>query len=431
MTSLVPANFGQLSTRFSGQAAVNDLGAGIQAGYGLIGYKGKVWSIRHKGQEIPLMRDDGDGPRNSIEVVILKASPAVSKIWYEVGYVEGSSAPPDCFSTNGVTPDPSSPKLQNSTCAACPRNAWGSRITPAGKKGKDCQDSKRLAVAPLADIRNEMFGGPMLLRVPAASLQEMSAFGSTMQGLGYPYFAVGTRISFDANESYPKFKFNAIRPLSDGEAEAVIELQRGDMVSRVLADNVEAALSQTQANQQTLTTAFEQPPAAVAAAVAPKVDGTAVTAGLNQQGVSTGQQAINPAHPSAPTAPPSESVVNGQTAVQPSGFGPIPANTFVKATDHDDPTIGGASTQSAQTASITGQGTQKDTVSGLAPMLNGSVDNSNGAAIAAENKVSQQSGEAEVTTQGNTESNTNTNGTGSNFEADLQARLDKLLGGGA
>ena len=90
MTSLIPANFGAVSNRFAGVSANDDLSSGIQSSFGLIGYKGKVWSIRYRGDETPLMRDDGDGPRGSIEVVILKSSPVVSKVWYEQGYVEGS-----------------------------------------------------------------------------------------------------------------------------------------------------------------------------------------------------------------------------------------------------------------------------------------------------------------------------------------------------
>jgi hypothetical protein len=233
----IEQDFGALSTRFQGQKIEDDLGAGIQGGFGLIGYKGKVWSIRKGGEEKPLMREDGDGPRNSIEIVILKAPGCVSKIFYESGYVEGSTAAPDCYSTNGVTPASGATKKQASACGICPKNAWGSRITPAGKQGKACSDSKRLAVVPLNDIKNEALGGPMLLRVPAASLADLKNYGGFMSQRGYPYYAVGTRIAFDAAEAYPKFAFSAIRPLSDGEADAVMHMRDGADVSRILAED--------------------------------------------------------------------------------------------------------------------------------------------------------------------------------------------------
>lgn len=257
---MIPDKFGQVSTKFAGAKVDNDLAAGVQAGFGLIGYKGKVWSIRYRGDEQQLLRDDGDGPRNSIEIVILKAAPYISKIWYEQGYVEGSNAAPDCFSPNGVVPDPQSTKKQANACANCPQNVWGSKITEAGKKGKACSDSKRLAVVPVGDIPNETFGGPMLLRVPAASLQDLATFGNKMQNLGYPYYAIATRVAFDVNEAYPKFQLSAIRPLNDEEAEEVLKLQSSAEVSRVLAEGTEHQTADAPVTAADVANAFEQPP---------------------------------------------------------------------------------------------------------------------------------------------------------------------------
>lgn len=237
MNQIVPANFGQISNRFASTTPVDDLSSGIQSSFGMIGYKGKVWSIRYRQADTPLMRDDGDGPRGSIEVVILKASPNISKVWYEQGYVEGSTAAPDCFSNNGVTPEPASLKKQCATCALCPHNQWGSRITPAGKSGKACADSKRLAVVPAGDLENEAYGGPMLLRVPAASLQDLAMFGQKMQQMGYPYYSIATKISFDAAEAFPKFVFGGLRPLKDEEADIVLAMREGHTVQRILSEN--------------------------------------------------------------------------------------------------------------------------------------------------------------------------------------------------
>jgi hypothetical protein len=267
MNALVPQNFGAVSSKFAAAPREDDLGSGVQQGFPILGYKGKVWTIRHRGTDTPLMRDDGDGPRGSVELVIVKASKDVSKIWYENGYVEGSSAAPDCFSTNGVTPDISSQKRQSNACANCPMNAWGSRTSAAGKQGKACSDSKRLAVAPLNDVRNEAFGGVMLLRVPAASLREVAGYGEKMQAMGYPYFSIGTRVSFDPAEAYPKFILSAIRPLTDAEADAVLELRDSPAVARLLAEGSENAASP--AALPPPAAIFEQPPAPKPVAVAP------------------------------------------------------------------------------------------------------------------------------------------------------------------
>lgn len=233
-TALVPQNFGAVSSVFAGRQPDNDLAAGVEGGYGHIGYKGKVWSIRYRGEERQLMRPDGDGPRGSIEVVILKAPPFKSKIWYENGYSDGSNAAPDCFSANGVTPEASSAKKQSNVCATCPKNVWGS-----GKegRGKACADSKRLAIAPAQDIKNEAFGGPMLLRVPAASLQDMADFADKMNALGYPYYSFITKVAFDPAESYPKFKFSPERPLTDEEGKLVLELREDKRVARITAES--------------------------------------------------------------------------------------------------------------------------------------------------------------------------------------------------
>jgi len=237
MNAIVPQQFGAVSTRLQGVKVENDLRAGVNSGFGIIGYKGKVWSIRKGGVDTPLMREDGDGPRNSIEVVVLKSATVVSKIFYENGYVEGSTAAPDCYSTNGVSPAAGAVKKQSQACATCPMNQWGSRITPAGKQGKRCSDSKRLAVVPLNDIPNEVLGGPMLLRVPAASLNDLATFGDHMQKLGFPYFGFGMRVAFDAAEAFPKFVFTAIRPLTDAEVDLVLKLRESPAVGRVLAED--------------------------------------------------------------------------------------------------------------------------------------------------------------------------------------------------
>jgi hypothetical protein len=267
---VIPKNFGAVPQRFLNTPIENDLAAGIASSFGMIGYKGKVWSIRYRGEETALMRDDGDGPRGSIEVVVLKAAGHLSKIWYEQGYVEGSTEPPDCFSTNGVTPDASSRKKQSNACASCPKNAWGSRVTPAGKQGKACSDSKRVVVVPLGDLNNDVYGGPMLLRVPAASLNDLASYGNKMQQLGYPYQFVGTRIAFNPAEAYPKFVFGAIRALTEEECEAVAALRDDPRVARILAEElgVDGAAPEAPALEQ----AFEQPPPKPVAA--PKAEAT-------------------------------------------------------------------------------------------------------------------------------------------------------------
>ncbi|MGE0677830.1 hypothetical protein [Pseudolabrys sp.] len=316
-----PQSFGAISSKFATQQVDNELAAGVETGYPILGYRGKVWSIRYRGAATELMRPDGDGPMNSVEVVILKSSTHKSKIWYENGWVEGSNAAPDCFSANGVVPDASSTKKQSSVCATCPRNVWGSG---RDGKGKACQDSKRLAITPLGDIENAAYGGPMLLRVPAASLDGLAQYGNLMQREGYPYYAIGTRIAFDQKESYPKFVFTGIRPLNDDEADKVIKLREDPQVVRIVAElESEQAPVQDQAPKAQV---FEQYTAPQASAPAPQTTAAApvqpspqVTAAapVATSGFGTGGGAAQvQASPAQPVK--AETPVTASPAVQPA-----------------------------------------------------------------------------------------------------------------
>jgi hypothetical protein len=352
---VVPDSFKNApSTVFAGAAAGDDLSGGITGGYGLIKYKGKVWSITYHGNNLTLMRDDGDGPRGSIDVVIVKANAQLSKTWYENGYDEGNSAPPDCASANGVIPDAGVAKKQSDICATCPRNAWGS--APGGGKGKACGDHRRLAVVPLTDIRNESFGGPLLLRCPAASLQDMAAFDSRYKGMGYPYFSMAIKIGFDATESFPKFTFNAIRPLTDNEAKVVVELRGSPETARVVNEGsapAQAAAIAAPAKEQAfleaipdnavkpaVTQVVVQPAAAAVAspAVAQPAQPAAAATGVTQGNAGAGE-AVHSATPAA----------GGGTA---GGFGPVATQTAAApaAAQATQPSAGGFGAAASQPA---------------------------------------------------------------------------------
>lgn len=237
---MIPAGFAAPSTKLAGSLVnPSDLGAGIGAAFAVISYKGKVWAIKHRGESKPLMRADGSGPQGTIECIIVKAAPVISKIFYANGFKEGDNAAPDCWSVNGVSPDPASASKQSATCAGCPKNAWGSRITDSGKSGKACGDSKRLALVPSNDMRNELLGGPMLLRIPAASLAGISQYSAALQAMGHAYYGVVTEIGFDYKEAFPLLTFKAKRVLTEDEVDILLELQASESVNRILNEAVD------------------------------------------------------------------------------------------------------------------------------------------------------------------------------------------------
>jgi hypothetical protein len=97
--SALPAH---LQTLFGGAEVNDDMTAGVSGGYPIISYRGKVWAISRGGERTIIVNEEGD-PRASIEVVLIKANPNVSKIYYPAGYEEGSNDKPTCYSNDGIT----------------------------------------------------------------------------------------------------------------------------------------------------------------------------------------------------------------------------------------------------------------------------------------------------------------------------------------
>jgi hypothetical protein len=237
MNNIVPLRAGQMPAIFQGRANLPDMakatGQGLAAAFCVIGYKGKNWRLKYRGEDV-LVKDDKGVPLPSLPVIIVGVSPAISKQWYDKKYAEGDNEAPDCFSINGIAPDPASPKIQSPSCAACPQNVWGSRINDNGKKAKSCQDSRRIAVVPLGDIENEGYGGPMMLRVPPMSLANLAKFGTDVQRFGAQPFMVATELGFDYDVAYPLIKFTALGWLDEAQAVAVAKAMEDPLIERML-----------------------------------------------------------------------------------------------------------------------------------------------------------------------------------------------------
>lgn len=211
----------------------NDLSANVGGGgYPVLSIKGKTWTVvRGKNDRTIITNDDGD-PRSSIEVVIVKANPNISKVYYAKGFVEGSDEKPMCYSNDGMAPAADAEEPQSKKCAICPHNQWGSKISENGSKVKACSDSRRIAVAPAGDLKD-----PMLLRVPAASLKPLGEYGEMFARKGVPYQAAVTKMSFDAESASPKLVFKFLRFLDADDASAVREVMDAPVVHNILGDS--------------------------------------------------------------------------------------------------------------------------------------------------------------------------------------------------
>jgi len=267
-TALVPIT-GAMPAIFQGQKAGGDLTTGVVEGFPTISYRGKVWRIRKGGEETNYVDANGDAVQ-SLEFVLAKANPSLAKVYYAAAFEEGSTGKPDCWSADGTKPDANVLTPVCKTCAACPHNEWGSRVSDSGKKGKKCADRRRLAVVGPADLAARGVDcEKFLLHVPAGSLKGLAEYEKkVLTPKGIPYYAVVTRIGFDATQAHPLLTFKATRFLTEPEAAAIMEIRDGDDVARILQESHEfdGAAAEPTAESDGIAGTM---PAAFAGAVAP------------------------------------------------------------------------------------------------------------------------------------------------------------------
>lgn len=236
--------------------------AGVSVGFPVLSIKGKVWHMQRDGErKLITLPGQPDVPAPVLEVVIVKANPHISKVYYPSGYTEGSDAKPACFSNDGIKPDSSVPQPQCGQCATCPRNAWGSKITENGAKGKECQDSRRVAVAARGKLDD-----PILLRVPAGSLKELSAYGKALAERGVSYTDVVTRLSFDNSVAHQKLMFKPTAFLNPDEIATIEDTAEGDVVDAILGSGESELGAQSTPVATPVQQAVEQPAATPAPA---------------------------------------------------------------------------------------------------------------------------------------------------------------------
>lgn len=212
---------------FAALSSAKDLTSNVGVSYPVLSLKGKVWAVSRSGERQVVMNNEGE-PRASIEAILLRANPALSKVYYPDGYEEGSTEKPDCYSNDGVRPGSDAQKPQSPTCQGCPHNAWGSKISETGAKLKACTDSRRMAVAAPSTISD-----PMLLRIPAASLKGLAEYGEAFDKKGIPYQAAVTKLSFDPEASSPKVLFKFVRFITAEEAKQVLEVAESSVIKQI------------------------------------------------------------------------------------------------------------------------------------------------------------------------------------------------------
>jgi len=201
---------------------------------------------------------------SQLSVVVLRAKETLDKAWYAAAYSPGQEPQsPDCWSDDGARPDPSCTSPQNTACAGCPQNAFGSGTDAAGNpgKGKACSDRKRLAIFADNDVWK--------FTVPPASLQAWVAYCKQLGSYGLaPQFVI-TKIGFDPESKF-KLTFTFGGVLGEAQIAKLLEIGKSQEVEDILAGNVAAAPAS--APQGDDKKALEASKAAEAAAEAAKAE---------------------------------------------------------------------------------------------------------------------------------------------------------------
>jgi hypothetical protein len=198
-----------------------------------ISIKGGVWRLMINGKEVAQNED------RHMNVVIVAASPKVSRTFYAQQYQEGGEVTaPDCWSADGVMPDPKAGNPQSKRCLECPQNVQGS----GQGNSRACRFSQRLAVVLANDIGGDIFQ----LTLPATSIfgegsvgkWPLQAYAKMLGSKGIPITAVTTEMRFDTNSATPKINFKAVGFLENAQHELAIKQGETESAKRAITMTV-------------------------------------------------------------------------------------------------------------------------------------------------------------------------------------------------
>jgi hypothetical protein len=307
-----------------------DLSTGVTGGFAVLSIKGKVFHIVENKERTLIETPDTGHPAQSLDMVIVKANPAISKTYYPDGYSDDAAAKPSCYSNNGHHPELDSEAPQSKTCAACPMNVYGSRIGEGGQKGKACSDARRIAVAGLGD-----YGTAVLLRVPPTSLKALASYSDMLNKRRAPYQAVVTRISFDFSLAYPSLTFKAVDWLPADDYKEVLELSASSVVSQICA--IDGHTGYDAGAEAADDDVLGKPPAHIAAAVVPPVPPVAPVAPVAAAQSAPAKPTI--AAPARPASTPRAVVTPANPPAVPSRAASFGKPRAVPAAPHVEPAV--------------------------------------------------------------------------------------------
>lgn len=198
----------------------NALAGGESLGARRISIKGGVFREFIGGKEYRVSED------RSMNVVIIKAAPKVSRIFYAGTYNEGEAISPTCWSSDSQRPDEKVKDKQSATCLTCPQNIKGS----GQGDSRACRYQQRLAVVVDGEVDKEevyqlvlpptsVFGDGEKGKLP------LQAYARHLKNHGTPITGVVTEMRFDTASPTPKLVFKPVRPVTEDEFEIIQRLK--------------------------------------------------------------------------------------------------------------------------------------------------------------------------------------------------------------
>lgn len=212
-------------------------GGGVGTSSKRISIKGGVFRLLAGGKEIAAIDE------RFLDVIIVKAAPKVSRIFYAKSYDGDNITGPDCWSNDGERPDASAENKQASTCMSCPQNIAGS----GQGNSRACRYQQRLAVV----LENNIEGDVLQLTLPATSVfgkedgdkRPLQAFARNLAMQNPPISPemIVTRMKFDTKAEAPKLHFAPNRWLTPEEYEIVKAQGESDEAKRAVVMTVAAS----------------------------------------------------------------------------------------------------------------------------------------------------------------------------------------------
>lgn len=200
-----------------------------------ISIKGGVFRELINGKEYRVSED------RSMNVVIIKAAPNTSRIFYAGNYVEGEAVKPTCWSADGQRPDEGVKEKQAATCLNCPQNIKGS----GQNDSRACRYQQRLAVMVEGEIDKEEV---YQLVLPATSIfgdgekgrLPLQAYARFLRDGGAPMSGVVTEMRFDVSGtvSGQKLIFKPVRAVTEAEYDVISRMKDSPEAGRAVGSTV-------------------------------------------------------------------------------------------------------------------------------------------------------------------------------------------------